>query len=160
MLKIGTRAPAFTATLDDGTDFRLESMRGEKNVVLYFYPRDFSAGCTKQACSFRDSYAAIAAHEAVIVGVSADTRDSHQSFKERHELSFPLIADPDDALSALYDVTTALPLLRPRVTYVIDKQGMIRAAFRHDIAIGRHLSDTLTALEAIEPRGTAAGEGR
>jgi peroxiredoxin Q/BCP len=149
VLAIGSQAPGFTARLDDGSEFRLEGLRGEKNVVLYFYPKDGTAGCTAEACSFRDSYAAIVAHDAIILGVSGDTEQSHRAFKERNALGFPLISDPDGRLRALYDVNGVLPLLRPRITYVIDKQGMIRAAFRHDLAIGRHLSDTLAALAAL-----------
>jgi len=145
-----TVAPDFTARLDDGTEFRLAEMRGARNVVLYFYPKDFTQGCTRQACSFRDSYASVQAYDAVIVGVSRDSGASHASFKQEHGLAFPLISDADGRVSDLYDVKSALPLIRPRVTYVIDKQGVIRSAFRHDLAIGRHLSDTLAALESIE----------
>ena len=149
MLQLGTPAPDFTARLDDGSEFRLAALRGEKNVVLYFYPKDFSQGCTRQACSFRDSYAAVQAYDAVIVGVSRDSEASHASFKREHGLSFSLISDGDGGLSELYEVKSVLPPVRPRVTYVIDKQGVIRSAFRHDVAIGRHLSDTLAALEAL-----------
>jgi peroxiredoxin Q/BCP len=149
VLLMGTPAPDFTARLDDGSEFRLSALRAEKNVVLYFYPKDFSGGCTKEACSFRDSYAAVRALDAVIVGVSRDSEASHASFKREHGLSFPLISDADGRLSEMYDVKGMLPLVRPRVTFVIDKQGVIRSAFRHDIAIGRHLSDTLAALEAL-----------
>lgn len=150
MLAPGTVAPDFTARLDDGSEFRLAEMRGPKNVVLYFYPKDFSQGCTRQACAFRDSYAAVQAYDAVIIGVSRDSEASHASFKQEHALSFPLISDADGRLSDLYDVKSVMPVIRPRVTYVIDKQGVIRSAFRHDLAIGRHLSDTLAALESIE----------
>jgi peroxiredoxin Q/BCP len=150
VLQPGTTAPDFTAQLDDGSEFRLSDLRGEKNLVLYFYPKDFSQGCTRQACSFRDSYHAVKAFDALIVGVSRDSDASHASFREEHGLEFPLISDTDGSLARLYDVTSMLPLIRPRVTYVIDKQGVIRTAFRHDIAIGRHLSDTLAALEQIE----------
>ena len=149
MLASGTAAPDFTSRLDDGSEFTLSSLRGKKNVVLYFYPKDFSQGCTKQACSFRDSYAAVQAFDALIVGVSRDSEASHASFKREHGLGFPPISDADGRLSELYDVKGVLPLLRPRVTYVIDKQGVIRSAFRHDVAIGRHLGDTLAALEAL-----------
>ena len=155
MLRPGARAPDFTARLDDGSDFDLAALRGQKNVVLYFYPKDFSQGCTKQACSFRDSYAAVQGYDAMIIGVSRDSEASHAAFKSEHGLSFPLIADPDGRIHDLYDVRTALPLIRPRITYVIDKQGVIRFAFRHDIAIGRHLTDTLAALESLaSPAGT------
>jgi peroxiredoxin Q/BCP len=156
MLKAGDSAPDFEALLDDGSTFRLTDYRGSKNVVLYFYPADFTAGCTAQACSFRDSYAAITAYDAIIVGVSHDSAESHRSFKEKHHLSYPIITDPDGRLEQLYDVKSSLPLIRPRVTYVIDKAGVIRTAFRHDIAIGRHLHDTLAALEAIRAGSNAA----
>ncbi|MGE0060419.1 MAG: peroxiredoxin, partial [Dehalococcoidia bacterium] len=136
--------------LDDGSPFRLSDLRGDKNVVLYFYPADFTGGCTAQACSFRDNYDAVKAFDAVIVGVSGDSSESHRSFREKHSLGFPLIADEDRRIADLYEVKSSLPMLRPRVTYVIDKQGVIRAAFRHDLAIGRHLVDTLVALEKLE----------
>jgi peroxiredoxin Q/BCP len=154
MLKVNQPAPDFEATLDDGSSFRLSSLRGEKNIVLYFYPADFTAGCTAEACRFRDSYEAMKALDAVVLGVSGNSAESHARFREKHGLGFPLIADEDRSIAALYDVKGALPLLRPRVTYVIDKQGVIRAAFRHDIAIGRHLTDTLRALEALEKSPT------
>jgi peroxiredoxin Q/BCP len=151
MLQSGLPAPDFSARLADGGEFRLSALRGVKNVVLYFYPKDFSQGCTRQACSFRDSYAAVQAHDAVVVGVSRDSEASHASFRQEHGLGFPLISDEDGRLGELYDVKGVLPLLRPRVTYVIDKRGVIRSAFRHDVAIGRHLSDTLAALEKLQP---------
>ena len=150
MLPLHTPAPDFDATLDTGEEFRLSQLRGEKNVVIYFYPRDFSSGCTAQACSFRDNYSEIRDYDAVIIGVSGDSAESHRDFKETHSLPFPIISDPDGRLRDLYGVRSAIPLLRPRVTYVIDKQGVIQAAFRHDLAIGRHLSDTLSALEELE----------
>jgi peroxiredoxin Q/BCP len=149
VLQPGLPAPDFMAKLDDGSAFQLSALRGVKNVVLYFYPRDFSQGCTKQACSFRDSYAAVQAYDAVIYGISGDSEASHTSFRQEHGLTFPLISDPDGRLRDLYDVKSSLPLIRPRITYVIDKRGLIRSAFRHDVAIGRHLSDTLAALELL-----------
>jgi peroxiredoxin Q/BCP len=157
MLPVGSRAPDFTALLDDGSNFHVAELRGRKNVVLYFYPKDGSSGCTAEACSFRDNYAAITAYDALIVGVSGDSEESHRSFKRSNALSFPLISDPGGKVRELYDVTSKLPLLRPRVTYVIDKQGIIRAAFRHDINIGRHLGDTLDALEGLQSDAAAAG---
>lgn len=150
MLKIGQTAPDFETRLDDGSPFRLSDLRSEKNVVLYFYPADFTGGCTAQACSFRDNYDVVSRHDAMIVGVSSDSPDSHRSFREKHSLGFPLIADEDRRIAGLYEVKSSLPKIRPRITYVIDKQGVIRAAFRHDIAIGRHLSDTLATLEQLQ----------
>lgn len=156
MLSTGIHAPGFTARLDDGSEFRLEDMRGEKHVVLYFYPKDGSAGCTAQACSFRDSYAAIGDYDAIILGVSGDSEESHLAFKAHNQLSFPLISDRDGRLRDLFDVKSTLPMIRPRITYVIDKEGVIRAAFRHDLAVSKHLSDTLDALDTLQT-GSAAG---
>lgn len=150
MLKVDQPAPDFETTLEDGSSFRLSDLRGDKNVVLYFYPADFTGGCTAQACTFRDNYETVSQYDAVIVGVSGDSRESHLSFKEKHSLGFPLIADEDHRIAELYEVKSSVPMLRPRITYVIDKQGAIRAAFRHDIAIGRHLADTLAALEKLQ----------
>src|SRR4051794_17923841 len=137
MLDVGTMAPDFEATLDDGTSFRLSDLRDKKNVVLYFYPAAFSGGCTRQACQFRDSYEAISAYDAVIIGVSKDTASKHTASRQRYNLGFPMIRATDDLLRT-YDVKTFLRI-RARVTYVIDKAGMVRSAFRHDIAIGRHV---------------------
>jgi thioredoxin-dependent peroxiredoxin len=151
MLAVGSKAPDFSASLDDGSVFNLEDYRGKKNVVLYFYPKDFTSGCTKEACSFRDNYYQIAAFDAIIVGVSADAADRHTSFREKHNLPFPLIADPRRELIARYDVKGMLSFIPPRVTYVIDKQGIIRSAIRHDIQIGRHVDEVIEALRGMEP---------
>ena len=150
MLKEGTTAPDFEGTLDDGSTFRLADYKGQKNVVLYFYPKDFTPGCTREACSFRDESEALESHDAVVVGVSSDTAESHKSFKEQHKLPFPLVADPDKRIIKLYEAQGLLGMITARVTYVIDKEGTIQRAFRHDLNIGKHLKDTLSALEAVE----------
>lgn len=150
MLNVGERAPDFESELDDGRPFRLSSLRGDQNVVIYFYPRDFSGGCTAQACSFRDNYAEIRALDAMILGVSVDSADSHRRFKEKHHLAYPIVSDADGRLRELYDVTTSLPMIRPRVTYVIDKAGIIRGAFRHDLLVTKHISDAVRVLKEIE----------
>ncbi|MCH8161481.1 MAG: peroxiredoxin [Chloroflexi bacterium] len=150
MLKEGTTAPDFEGEADDGSTFRLSDFRGKKNVVLYFYPKDFTPGCTKEACNFRDESETLEKHDAIIVGVSADTTESHSSFKEQHKLTFPLIADPDKRIIKTYQAQGLLGLIPARITYIIDKQGVIRKSFRHDLSIGKHLSDTLAALDAVQ----------
>jgi len=149
MLRPGTPAPDFTAPLDDGSTFRLADERGKRHVVLYFYPKDFTPGCTAQACSFRDNYDAIRARGAVVIGVSADDTVSHARFRERHALPFPLISDPERRLHELYDVKGWLPFLPPRVTYVIDREGIIRAALRHDLRVSAHVPEVLAALDRL-----------
>ena len=150
MLKEGTTAPDFEGEADDGSTFRLSDFRGKKNVVLYFYPKDFTPGCTKEACNFRDESETFEKHDAIIVGVSSDTTESHSSFKEQHKLNFPLIADPNKRIIKTYQAQGLLGLIPARVTYIIDKQGVIRKSFRHDLSIGKHLSDTLAALDAVQ----------
>ncbi|MEX0799754.1 MAG: peroxiredoxin [Dehalococcoidia bacterium] len=150
MLKEGTAAPDFEAELENGDAFKLADYRGRKNVVLYFYPRDFTPGCTREACTFRDNYAEVEKYDAVIVGVSADSAESHQEFRQKHELPFPLIPDPDKRVIKLYDADGLFGLMTARATYVIDKAGVIRAALRHDFVVSRHLPEVLDALRAIE----------
>lgn len=150
MLKPGTKAPQFTATLDDGTTFDLASHAGDKHVVLYFYPKDFTPGCTAQACSFRDNYDEIARHGAIIVGVSGDAESAHTSFREKHGLPFPLIADTGRTVHRLYEATSFIPWMTPRITYVIDRSGIIRAAIRHDFRVGEHVPEVVAALEKLE----------
>lgn len=152
MLSVGTPAPPFQSTLDDGSTFDLAAQKGQKNVVLYFYPKDFTPGCTKEACSFRDNYDAISGYDAIIVGVSSDSSGRHQEFREKHDLPFPLIADSDGKLRKLYDAKGLLPFMPPRITYVIDKEGVIRTASRHDIQVDRHVEEVIEALEKIAPK--------
>mgnify|MGYP000990316289 CR=1 FL=1 len=156
MLKVGTLAPQFTAPLEDGSTFDLAAFRGQKHVVLYFYPKDFTAGCTAQACSFRDNYSLIGKYDAVLFGISGDGEDSHTRFKEKHELPFPLIADRGRAVHRLYEVTGLLPFITPRITYVIDKAGVIRAAIRHDLRVTEHVPEVVEALKKLEPAAEAS----
>ena len=149
MLKEGTQAPDLEGEADDGSTFRLADYQGKKNVVLYFYPKDFTPGCTREACNFRDESDAMDKHDAIVVGISSDSTESHRRFKEQHKLTFPLIADPDKRIIKTYQAQGLLGFITARVTYVIDVEGVIRKSFRHDLNIGKHLSDTLAALEAV-----------
>ena len=155
MLKEGTAAPEIEAELGDGTRFALSDYRGKSNVVLYFYPKDFTPGCTREACSFRDNSADLEQLDAVVVGVSGDSAESHESFSAKHELPFPLIPDPEKKIIKQYEAIGFLGLTTARITYVIDKEGIIRRAIRHDLAIGRHLEDTVAALRSIQGVGAS-----
>lgn len=150
MLTVGSKAPDISGHLEDGSLFQLSNYLGKQNVVLYFYPGDFGRGCTKQACGFRDNYAEIRQHDAQIIGISADTEDSHKSFREEHELPFSLLADPGRKIASAYQVEKVLGLLPPRVTYVVDKEGVVRGAFRHDFAVDKHVEDVIESLKEIE----------
>jgi thioredoxin-dependent peroxiredoxin len=149
MLQPGTQAPDFTTTLDDGTPFRLSEAIKERAVVLYFYPKDDSKGCTIQACSFRDRFEDITAKGAMLVGISTDDEASHANFRQKHDLPFPLIADKDQSIQKAYEARSLFGIARARVTYVIGRDGLIHGTIRHDIAIGRHVTDVLEVLEKI-----------
>jgi thioredoxin-dependent peroxiredoxin len=121
-LAVGTDAPAFTAKDTNGNTVSLSDFAG-KTVVLYFYPKDDTPGCTKQACSFRDSYNEYQSKDVVVLGVSADDQTSHQAFTSKYNLNFPLLADDDSSLIKAYDVDGGG--YAKRVTYVISPEGKI-----------------------------------
>jgi peroxiredoxin Q/BCP len=144
---VGDRAPDFKATLSTGEQIMLEDYRGKQRVVLYFYPRDFTAGCTKQACSFRDSYDEFEGLNAVVIGISADSPSSHDRFVETYRLPFPLISDAERTIARLYGVTRPLPFLpTKRVTFVIDMEGVIRSVIRNPLAMRKHMEESLQVL--------------
>ena len=138
MLKNGTTAPAFTLPNADGDDVSLESLLADGPLVLYFYPADFTPGCTKEACSIRDMHDDLVASGLRIVGVSPQDGDSHRRFAEQHELPFPLLSDSDKRVIRAYDVDGPLGFGVRRGTYLIDAGGTIVDSVLADIAIGRH----------------------
>lgn len=135
MLEVGTQAPEFTLPDQNGTMHSLSDYRGQK-VVLYFYPKDMTSGCTSQACSFADLYPQFREAGAVVLGVSKDTVASHKRFEEKHGLPFTLLSDPELQMIEAYDVmvdgvTRAGKATRRliRSTYLIDEEGVIIRAF-------------------------------
>ena len=149
MLHVGAKAPDFTAVLDDGSQFNLAEALAHGPVVLYFYPKDFTAGCTREACAFRDHFEDITTHGATLIGVSADSTDSHTRFREAHNLPFPLIADGGKDVIDAYDARGLFGLSIARITYVIDTAGIIRGAFRHDLLVTRHVPLVIETLDAM-----------
>lgn len=124
--KAGDIAPLFAGIDQHGQTVKLEAFRGQRDVVLYFYPKDGTPGCTAQACSLRDGYRAIEAAGAVVIGVSADTAKSHEQFAAKHQLPFSILADPEHAIIRQYGVGMPLLGLSRRVTFLIGKDGVIR----------------------------------
>ena len=141
-LAVGTDAPAFTAKDTKGNTVSLSDLRG-KTVVLYFYPKDDTPGCTKQACSFRDAQAQYQGKDIVILGVSADDEVSHQAFTQKYNLNFPLLADSDKSLIKAFDVDGGG--YAKRVPYVIDPSGKITHVDA-SANTSTHASDVLAAL--------------
>ena len=128
LLQPGTLAPDFEGTNQDGVPIRLRDFRG-KPVVLFFYPEDDTAGCTREACAFRDDMAAFRAIGAVVLGVSVQGEASHRAFREKYHLTFDLVADPDKRITQAYNALGFLGVAK-RVTYVIGPDGTIVAPYR------------------------------
>jgi peroxiredoxin Q/BCP len=128
MPKAGDTAPLVTGTDQNGKDFKLADLVGKKIVLLYFYPKDFTGGCTKEACSFRDGFEEFATNNVEIVGVSFDSADSHQKFIAKYNLNFRLLADTDGKIADLYGVRTKNKQGNPmakRVSFLIGLDGKI-----------------------------------
>ncbi len=146
---VGEKAPEFQLQDQHGRTVSLADFRGKKAVVLYFYPKDETPGCTKEACSFRDSYEDFVAAGAEVIGVSGDSVDKHHSFAEHHRLPFTLLADTGNALRKTYGVPSTLWILPGRVTYVIDKQGVVRHVFDSQLQATRHIDEALAVVKRL-----------
>jgi len=148
-LSIGDTAPDFTAATDEG-EISLKSLRGQK-VVLYFYPKDNTSGCTREACDFRDGSTKFKKKKVVVLGVSPDSVKSHQGFKAKHELDFPLVSDPDKKIANAYGVFKEKNMYGKKVmgiertTFVIDEKGKI-AAIYPKVKVDGHVAAILATL--------------
>jgi thioredoxin-dependent peroxiredoxin len=141
-LHVGDEAPDFVGTTQGGATIRLSDYRGRCNVVLYFYPKDFTAGCTSEACMFRDAYDEFKDQDTEVIGVSLDALDTHEQFAAKHGLRFPLVSDHDGRIARSYGALGGLRAwlgAAKRLTYGIDKQGRIRGVFHHELQIGQHV---------------------
>jgi peroxiredoxin Q/BCP len=149
--KVGQKAPDFTLSDDNGQKVKLSDYKGKK-VVLYFYPKDDTPGCTTEACNFRDGFSEIKARRAVVLGVSADSVESHKKFKKKFELNFPLLADPDKKMIESYGVWKEKSMYGKkymgieRTTFVIDPQGKISHIFPK-VKVAEHFDEVVEALE-------------
>ena len=149
-LRIGQPAPEFEKTTHKGETISLAKLRGDKAVVLYFYPKDETPGCTAEACSFRDAYEDFVEAGAVVIGVSQDSLASHEKFAAHHRLPFELISDDDGLLRRSYDVPSSmLGILPGRVTYVIDREGKVQHVFNSQIQAKRHVKEALEVVRRI-----------
>ncbi len=149
-MRKGQKIIPFELPDQDGNPFKLQDIIGKSNIVIYFYPKDDTPGCTKEACSFRDSMKDFESLDAKIIGISADSVHSHKSFAEKHELNFTLLSDKDKKVRKLLQVPGDLfGLLDGRVTYVIDKQGVVQHVFRSQLNAARHIEEAKTALEKL-----------
>ena len=137
-----------------GDNVILSEYFGKKNIVLYFYPKDESVGCTKEACSFRDSYEELTSLGAEVLGVSGQSVESHKSFATHYGLPFILLSDEDNKVRKLYGVPSTMGIIPGRVTYIIDKKGVVRSIFSSQTQATKHVqeaTDTLKQLEQEQP---------
>lgn len=153
MLKPGSRAPEFVLEDSDGTEVNLSDLLENGPLILYFYPADFTPGCTAEACSIRDIHDDIQGVGLQVVGVSPQDAESHRRFSEKHELPFTLLCDPDKVVIKMYDVDGPLGFGVRRVTYLIAQDRKIQDAVQADIRVDKHRDFIVKAIMLRETAG-------
>ena len=148
-IDVGDAVPDVELSAQGGEQIRLTDYSGEKAAVLFFYPKDGSPVCTKEACAFRDAYEDFVEAGAVVIGVSGDSAAQHQAFAANHRLPFVLVSDNDGKVRRAFGVPKSLGLLPGRVTYVIDKGGIVRHVFSSQFAADRHVKEALEAIRTM-----------
>ena len=149
-IDVGDPAPDLTLSAHSGEQITLAEFRGKKAVVVFFYPKDGSPVCTKEACAFRDAYEDFVEAGAVVIGVSSDSAARHQSFASNHRLPFVLVSDTDAKARRAFGVPRSMGLLPGRVTYVIDKEGVVRHVFSSQFAADRHVQEALDCIRKLK----------
>jgi peroxiredoxin Q/BCP len=156
-LKVGTAAPVFSLRDQDGKEVDIGQLIGKKALVIYFYPKDFTTGCTMEAHEFREMHEEFMKNGAEVIGVSSDSVESHKKFAEEHQLPFTLLSDPDDRVRDMYGAWGAART-PGRVTYLIDRKGVIRMVFSSQMQPRKHISEALRVLKEIEGQTVPAGQ--
>lgn len=151
-VNVGDKAPDFTLPSQMGDNVTLSEYFGKKNVVLYFYPKDETRGCTREACKFRDRYDVFTRWGAEVLGVSSDTLESHKSFATHHGLPFLLLSDEKGIVRGLYGVPSTMGIIPGRVTYIIDRKGVVRHIFSSQFQPEKHIEEALRILEDLEKK--------
>jgi thioredoxin-dependent peroxiredoxin len=150
MLKEGDKAPDFKLKAQDGTEVQLSNLLKKGFVVLYFYPKDDTPGCKKEACTFRDLNQEFHSARAKIIGISVDDVESHRKFHEKYHLTFTILADPDKKVTALYGVKSILGLAK-RATFVIDGSGVIKKIYP-DVDVTVHAQEVLAFIKSFQKK--------
>jgi thioredoxin-dependent peroxiredoxin len=149
-LTVGDKAPNFTLPRSTGEPFTLSGVLGRRTVVLFFYPKDDTPGCTVEACTFRDNYQAFVEAGAEVVGVSSDSAASHDQFAGKHKLPMTLLSDAGGKVRALYGVRPTLGILPGRATFVIDRSGTIVHTFASQMRVKAHVEQALAVVKGLE----------
>lgn len=152
-LNVGDKVPSFTLPDQDGKPFNAADALAKGPLVLFFYPKDESPGCTVEACSFRDASGDFLEAGATVVGVSSDSSASHRKFADKHKLPYPLLADEGGALRKQFGAPRSmLGLVEGRTTYVIDASGVIRHKFDAMFRVNKHIEEALTTVRALKQK--------
>jgi peroxiredoxin Q/BCP len=149
-INVGDKAPDFTLPSQMGDNVTLSEYLGKNNAVLYFYPKDETRGCTREACKFRDMYDVFTSLGAEVLGVSSDTLESHKSFATHHGLPFLLLSDENGKVRELYGIPSTMGVIPGRVTYIIDKKGVVRHIFNSQFKPEQHIEEALKILKELE----------
>jgi len=149
-IKTGSKIPSFALKDQDGKLFDIKELLGWKNFVIYFYPKNDTPGCTKEACSFRDQFEDFVNAGAEVIGISADSVESHKRFAEKYKLTFRLLSDTENKVRKAFGVpANLLGLLPGRVTYIVDKTGTVRHVFNSQLNAAKHAIEALKEIEQL-----------
>jgi peroxiredoxin Q/BCP len=149
-IKVGSQIPEFSLLDQNGSRFNISSVLGKKNLVIYFYPKDDTPGCTAEACYFQDQFEVFKEGNAEVIGISGQSVESHKNFAEKHRLTFTLLSDEGNKLRKEFGVpTNFLGLLPGRVTYVIDKTGKVIYMFNSQTQATKHVDEALEVLKEL-----------
>ncbi len=151
-VRVGDRAPDFDVVSSAGKRLKLAELVGKKNVVLYFYPADFTPVCTRETCGFRDAYAELSSQDTEVIGVSVDSDDTHRKFAEKYGIEFSLVSDETKSLARAYGATSLIRDLfgkTGRVTFVIDKTGTIAGVFRSELDAKKHVDGARELIQKL-----------
>jgi len=146
MIKVGDKVPNFKLKDQRGNDFLFNDQLGKGKIVLYFYPKDETPGCTKEACAFRDSYEEFTGSGAIVIGISSDSIKSHKSFAEKYKLPFTLLSDENSKVRKLFRVPKTLGLIPGRVTYILDGEGIVLHIFNSQLLINNHIEEAMKII--------------
>src|SRR5713101_3041117 len=150
MIQVGSRAPSFQLPDSSGRIVSSDDFIGKNNLVVYFYVKDFTPGCTRETCSFRDSYQAFKNLGAEVIGISSDSEETHDAFGKKHQVPFILLADVNGSVRKAFGVKRTLGLLPGRVTFLIDKKGIVRHVFSSQTRMDAHVNEVLKVLKTLE----------
>ena len=148
-IKVGDRVPNFSLPSQTGTTVNISDLIGKKSLVIYFYPKDDTPGCTAESCAFRDSYEVFTDAGAEVIGISADSPQSHQQFAQKYNLPFTLLSDSDNRVRKLFGVPSTLFFLPGRVTYIIDQEGIVRHIFDSMLDFKAHVTESLNTIKSF-----------